>query len=83
MRSLLAQLSPNEENTLRRIARGTHGPLEDHVAKLKRLALVEEINGALRLTDVGIQRHANLDRPEKRIANTAPAAESLPARRHG
>jgi hypothetical protein len=73
MRGLLAQLSPNEENTLRQIARGTDGPHKDHVAKLMRLALVEEINGSLQLTGVGIQRHANLDRPEKWIANSAPA----------
>jgi hypothetical protein len=77
MRGLLAQLSPNEENSLRRIARGDQDLPESHIHKLKRLDLVEEIDGSVALTDVGTKRHAKLDRPEKWIADTV----SIPANR--
>ncbi len=68
MRGILAPLSPNEEITLRRIALGfgtRDGRAEQDVRRLKHLALVEEWDGGLRLTEVGLQRYASLERPAK------------------
>lgn len=68
MRGILAPLSPNEEITLRRIALGfgTHDRLPPrHVHRLQQLALIEEQDGTLRLTQLGLQRYASLERPEK------------------
>jgi len=74
MRGILAPLSPNEEITLRRVALGFGGrdrlPAE-HVQRLEQLALVEEADGALRLTELGLQRYASLDRPVKWHSDTA------------
>ena len=68
MRGILAPLSPNEEITLRRVALGfgrrAHLP-EQHIRRLEQLALVEEADGALRLTELGLQRYASLERPVK------------------
>jgi hypothetical protein len=60
-RGLRAPLSPNEEKALRRVAHGISKPkhLRDvSIARLKRLALVEEQDGRIRLTELGIQRFA-------------------------
>ena len=60
-RGLLAPLSPNEEKALRRVAHGISKPkhLRDvAVVRLKRLSLVEEQDGRIRLTDLGAQRVA-------------------------
>ena len=60
-RGLLAPLSPNEEKALRRVAHGISKPkhLRDaSIARLKRLALVEEQDGRIRLTELGAQRFA-------------------------
>ena len=74
MRGILAPLSPNEEITLRREALGfgrrDHLPLQ-HIQRLVQLALVEEANGALRLTELGLQRYASLERPVKWDDDTA------------
>jgi hypothetical protein len=61
-RGLLASLSPNEEKALRRVAHGISKPkhLRDtSIVRLKRLALVEEQEGRIRLTDLGAQRVAD------------------------
>jgi hypothetical protein len=60
-RGLLAPLSPNEEQALRRVAHGISKPkhLRDvAIVRLKRLSLVEEQDGRIRLTDLGAQRCA-------------------------
>ena len=60
-RGLLAPLSPNEEKALRRVAHGISKPkhLRDgEIARLKRLSLVEEQDGRIRLTDLGALRVA-------------------------
>ena len=62
-RGLLAPLSPNEEQALRRVAHGISKPKHLRAAsieRLKRLALVEEReDGRIRLTELGIQRFAD------------------------
>jgi hypothetical protein len=60
-RGLLAPLSPNEEKALRRVAHGISKPKhlrDESVERLKRLALVEELDGRIRLTNLGAQRFA-------------------------
>jgi hypothetical protein len=64
---LLAPLSPNEENALRRVAHGIskRKHLRDSsVERLKMLALVEEQNGRIRLTELGAQRFADSKGPD-------------------
>jgi hypothetical protein len=73
-RSLAAPLSPNEEVTLRRVAYGiarSDHLQPSHVARLKRLALIEDRDGALFVTQVGRRRLANS--PVARLDN-APVA---------
>ena len=74
MRGILAPLSPHEEITLRRVALGFGRrdllPLQ-HIQRLEQLALVEEADGALRLTELGLQRYASLERPVKWDSETA------------
>lgn len=68
MRGMLAQLSPHEEITLRRIALGfgSRDRLSPrYVERLEQLQLIEESDGLLRLTEVGLQRYAGLERPTK------------------
>jgi hypothetical protein len=58
-RGLLAPLSPNEQTVLRRVAKGITKPKHlrsNSVERLKRLALVEESGGRIRLTALGQQR---------------------------
>ena len=60
-RGLLAPLSPNEEKALRRVAHGISKPKHlraASVVRLKRLALVEEQDGLIRLTELGAKRFA-------------------------
>ena len=75
MRGMLAQLSPHEEITLRRIALG-FGERERlshrHVERLEHLELIEEGDGLLRLTAIGLQRYAGLERPTKWADEAAP-----------
>ena len=74
-RGLLAPLSPNEEQALRRVAHGISKPkhLRDaSITRLKRLALVEEQDGRIRLTELGVQRFAGGRFADARAA--APAA---------
>lgn len=55
----LAALSPNEESTLRVIARGRAHPKslrENDVGRLKRLGLIEECRTGLTLSGMGQQR---------------------------
>jgi hypothetical protein len=74
MRGILAPLSPNEEITLRRVALGFGArdrlPMQ-HVQRLESLALIEEADGTLRLTELGLQRYAGLSRPVKWQTDTA------------
>ena len=68
MRGILAPLSPNEEITLRRVALGFGARdrlPEPHIERLKTLELIEEVDGAVRLTQLGLQRYAGLERPVK------------------
>ena len=58
-RGLLAPLSPNEQTALRRVASGISKPKHlsaVSVARLKMLALVEEREGRIRLTELGATR---------------------------
>jgi hypothetical protein len=58
-RGLLAQLSPNEQTALRRVANGISKPKHlraTSIARLKLLALVEERKGRIRLTPLGTRR---------------------------
>lgn len=74
MRGIFAPLSPHEEITLRRVALGFGWPdhlPSQHIRRLEQLALIEEANGALRLTELGLQRYASLDRPVKWDSGTA------------
>jgi hypothetical protein len=68
MRGILAPLSPHEEITLRRVALGfgwqDHLPSQ-HIQRLEQLALIEKADGTYRLTDLGLQRYASLERPVK------------------
>ncbi|TAJ84660.1 hypothetical protein [Reyranella sp.] len=62
-RSLIAPLSPHEEVALRRIALGltpTHELSARAIVRLKNLALIEDSEAGLRLTDVGRQRYRTL-----------------------
>ena len=73
MRGILAPLSPNEEITLRRIALGFGARdrlTPRHVQRLLQLALIAEANGELRLTELGLQRYASLERPAKWTSET-------------
>lgn len=74
MRGMLAPLSPHEEITLRRVALG-FGRRDQlppqHIQRLEQLALVEEADGALRLTELGLQRYGGLERPVKWDSDTA------------
>ena len=66
-RGLLAPLSPNEESALRRVAHGISKPKHlrgASVERLKLLALVEEQNGRIRLTELGAQRFAGKQNPD-------------------
>jgi hypothetical protein len=61
-RGLLAPLSPNEESALRRVAHGISKPehlRDSSVERLKLLALVEEQDGLIRLTELGALRFAD------------------------
>lgn len=61
-RGLLAPLSPNEEKALRRIANGITKPKhlrDSSIERLKLLALIEEQDGRVRLTPLGVQRFAD------------------------
>ena len=73
MRGILAPLSPHEEITLRRVALGfglrDHLPSQ-HVRRLEQLALIEEADGAFRLTELGLQRYGSLERPTKWDSDT-------------
>lgn len=58
-RGLLAPLSPNEQTALGRVASGITKPTDlraTSVERLKRLALVEEHEGRVRLTALGERR---------------------------
>lgn len=65
-RGLLAPLSPNEQTALRRVASGISKPKHlsaASVARLKLLALVEEREGRIQLTPLGMTRCRTDPRP--------------------
>ena len=73
MRGILAPLSPHEEITLRRVALGfgvRDNLPSQHVRRLEQLALIEEADGAFRLTELGLQRYDKLERPTKWNSDT-------------
>jgi hypothetical protein len=75
MRGITAPLSPHEEITLRRVALGFGTPARleaRHVQRLLQLALIEEADGGLRLTELGLQRYASFERPVKWGSETGP-----------
>jgi hypothetical protein len=62
---LHAELSPNEEVTLRCIALATGGEryAEAHLHRLAQLNLIESARGSWRLTALGRQRYDSLTKP--------------------
>jgi hypothetical protein len=78
-RSLRAPLSPHEELALRRIAIGAAAPPSPEVERLKKLGLVEDDDVAVRLTEAGRERHAQLpDAPPAQDADPAAVQPSGP-----
>jgi hypothetical protein len=64
-RGLRIPLSPREQAALLRVAQGSvrHQDLaREHRRRLKRLALIQEIDGKLALTEIGRARTASMDR---------------------
>jgi hypothetical protein len=62
-RGLLAPLSPNEELALRHVASGLAYPTsasKGDVERLKKLGLVVQVDGELRLTAIGRDRYVKL-----------------------
>jgi len=62
-RGMRALLSPNEETALRHVATGLAHPTSSktgHIERLKKLGLVAEDDGRLRLTETGRERYATL-----------------------
>ena len=75
MRGMLAQLSPNEEVALRRVALGfSHGVASDHIRRLKDLHLIEADQASWRLTALGQQRFKSLPRAAKLTSDGTPDA---------
>jgi hypothetical protein len=75
MRGMLAQLSPNEEVALRRVALGfSHGVASDHIRRLKDLHLIEEDKTSWRLTALGQQRFTSLPRAVQLASDGTPDA---------
>ena len=79
-RGLIAPLSPNEEVTLRRIASGQTAQAllaARDVINLTSLGLAEIVDGKLRLTGLGRERHAQLaDAPPVASAEFADVADA-------
>jgi len=74
MRGILAPLSPHEEITLRRVALGFGWPdhlPSQHIRRLEQLGLIEQTDGAFRLTELGLQRYGGLERPVKWDSDSA------------
>jgi hypothetical protein len=62
-RGLRAPLSPNEELALRHVATGLAHPTsasQGDIARLKKLGLIVQVDGELRLTAIGRDRYAKL-----------------------
>jgi hypothetical protein len=81
-RTLLAQLSPKEENTLRLIAHGIAKPKylrAEDVSRLRHFGFVETVDGKAKLTPLGAQRFAVASSSSARRIQTAPS----PTRRIG
>jgi hypothetical protein len=72
---MLAQLSPNEEVALRRVALGfSHALAADHIRRLKDLHLIEEDKTSWRLTALGQQRYESLPRAANLASDGTPDA---------
>ena len=75
MRGMLAQLSPNEEVALRRVALGfSHGVAPNHIRRLKDLHLIEADKTSWRLTALGQQRFTSLPRAAQLASDGTPDA---------
>jgi hypothetical protein len=64
-RGLLVELSPHEGTALQRIAQGTVDTSDlqgHHIVRLKALALIEETEQGVRLTELGARRLTMLQR---------------------
>jgi len=64
-RGLLVELSPHERTALQRIAQGTVDTSDlqgRHIVRLKALALIEETEQGVRLTELGARRLTMLQR---------------------
>ena len=73
-RGLLAPLSPNEQTALRRVANGISKIKHLRATSLQRLqhlALVEEREGRIRLTELGERRYREMTVPEETVAARA------------
>jgi hypothetical protein len=78
MRGMLAQLSPNEEVALRRVALGfSHGVASGHIRRLKDLHLIEADKTSWRLTALGQQRFKSLARAAKLASDGTPDAIAM------
>jgi hypothetical protein len=75
MKGMLAQLSPNEEVALRRVALGfSHAVAANHIRRLKDLHLIEEDRTSWRLTALGQQRYESLPRAASLASDGTPDA---------
>lgn len=73
MKGLLAQLSPNEEVALRRVALGIgDGVARHHVRRLHSLDLIDGEGPLCQLTLLGRQRFEALPRPQKWVGDGTP-----------
>lgn len=80
-RSLKAPLSPSEELTLRRIALAITSPDEMPATSLTRLRGMKLLDDANRLTPLGRERYASLERPTAKTKGDDAKAALLDALR--
>ena len=77
-RGLRAPLSPNEELALRHVATGLAHPTSastGNLERLKKLGLVVQVDGELRLTATGRDRYAKL--PSARLLYKASSTDKV------
>jgi hypothetical protein len=75
---LQAQLRPDEEVALRRVALGfSHGVASDHIRRLKDLHLIEPDKESWRLTALGQRRFKALPRAARWASDATPDAVAM------
>jgi hypothetical protein len=75
---LQAQLGPDEEVALRRVALGfSHGVASDHIRRLKDLHLIEPDKASWRLTALGQRRFKALPRAARLASHATPDAVAM------